>query len=208
MKKLSLVSIALCGSLIFGGIGSTAFGEQLTETDSLEVNLASYPIEKEKPKANQGLTGRHSVKTSIECANGLKEYYAIKEAEEEAKRIAEEMASASKRQKSSRSYSGGSSNYTSGGSGVLTRSGGVNYFGGRRETWYSTNEPGQTVTAKPIPGRNVGSDGVIRDAEGYVCVATHQSDYKFGEVIDTSFGPGKVYDTGCARGTTDIYTTW
>lgn len=103
----------------------------------------------------------------------------------------------------SNSYSNG--NYIFTGSG-LTKSGGVYYYNGRKETWYSTNEAGQMVTAINIPGRYVGSDGIIRDANGYICVAA--SDVPLGSTIETSLGTGKVYDTGCANGTTDIYTNW
>ena len=101
-------------------------------------------------------------------------------------------------------YSGGSSgSYISNGYG-LTRSGGVYYFNGRRETWYS-----QRVLhggGLNIPGRYVAEDGTIRDADGYICVAA--SDLPYGSTIETSLGMGKVYDTGCAAGTTDIYTDW
>ena len=96
-------------------------------------------------------------------------------------------------------------NYISNGSG-LTKSGGVYYYNGRRETWYSQRESGQHITASNIPGRNVGSDGIIRDSNGYICVAA--SDLPLGSTVETSLGIGKVYDTGCANGTTDIYTDW
>lgn len=88
----------------------------------------------------------------------------------------------------------------------LTRENGVVYFEGHRETWYSTKEPGQTVTAWEIPGKHVAEDGTIRDADGYVCIAS--SDHRKHTVILTSVGVGKVYDTGCSHGTMDIYTTW
>lgn len=101
------------------------------------------------------------------------------------------------------SYSSGGS-YQSGGYGVLTKSGGVNWFNGRKETWYSQRVlPGGGLR---IPGRHVGPDGVIRDADGYIVVAA--SDLPYGSIIETSLGTGKVYDTGCAPGTTDIYTDW
>lgn len=133
---------------------------------------------------------------------------AQKKAAEEAARIEQEKAAAKQKSVTKSSGSSGVSyNYPSG-SGVLTKSGGVNRYNGMRETWYSTREAGQTVTARPIPGRYTGSDGIIRDKDGYVCVATHQSDHKFGEVVQTSHGAGKVYDTGCNKGTVDIYTEW
>lgn len=90
----------------------------------------------------------------------------------------------------------------------LTRSNGVVHYNGHRETWYSTSEYGQTVTARHIPGKHVAEDGTIRDQDGYVCVATSQSYMKFGSRLMTSRGPAKVYDCGCAYGTVDIYTVW
>lgn len=84
----------------------------------------------------------------------------------------------------------------------LTKSAGVNYYNGRRETWYSSNVLYHYMTSQ----WTVGSDGVYRDADGYVIVAA--SDLPYGSVIDTSLGSGKVYDSGCASGTSDIYTAW
>lgn len=86
----------------------------------------------------------------------------------------------------------------------LTKSGGVNWHNGRKETWYSQRVlPGGGLN---IPGRYVASDGTIRDADGYIVVAA--SDLPYGSVVNTSLGSGKVYDTGCAPGVTDIYTDW
>lgn len=90
----------------------------------------------------------------------------------------------------------------------LTKSNGSIKYNGHRETWYSTNEPGQTVTATYIPGKHVASDGTIRDEDGYICVATDQDFYQYGDVVMTSVGPGKVYDCGCSYGTVDVYTSW
>ena len=88
----------------------------------------------------------------------------------------------------------------------MTRSKGVVYFNGHKETWYSVNEPGGVSTARPIPGKHVASDDTIRDADGYICVAS--SDLPFYSVVMTSMGPGKVYDCGCRSGKIDIYTVW
>lgn len=90
--------------------------------------------------------------------------------------------------------------------GHLTRSGGVYYYNGHKETWYSTNEAGGKTTAVPIPGKHVADDGTIRDEDGYICVAS--SDLKMYSIVMTSVGPGKVYDTGCSHGTIDVYTNW
>ena len=88
----------------------------------------------------------------------------------------------------------------------LTASRGALYFNGHKETYYSERVlPG---TALDIPGRHVADDGTIRDYEGFISVA---SDYSFmpkGTILMTSLGPAKVYDTGCAYGTIDIYVSW
>lgn len=88
----------------------------------------------------------------------------------------------------------------------LTRQAGVVYYGGHKETYYSENVlPGPGLA---IPDRHHGDDGTIRDADGYICVATDYNFLPYGSIIVTSLGPGKVYDTGCAWGTVDIYTCW
>lgn len=84
----------------------------------------------------------------------------------------------------------------------LTKSGGVNYYEGRKETWYSSN----TLYHKDTANWTAGSDGVYRDKDGFVVAAA--SDKPQGSTIETSFGTGKVYDSGCANGVTDIYTNW
>lgn len=88
----------------------------------------------------------------------------------------------------------------------LTRQAGVVYYDGHKETYYSENVlPGPGLS---IPDRHHGDDGTIRDADGYICVATDYSFLPYGSIIVTSLGLGKVYDTGCAWGTVDIYTCW
>ena len=83
------------------------------------------------------------------------------------------------------------------------RKAGVVYQNGYRYTYYSEKVlPGKGLN---IPGRY--SDGnFVRDKDGYICVAS--SDLKKGTVVDTPFGKGKVYDTGCPSGTIDIYCSW
>lgn len=86
----------------------------------------------------------------------------------------------------------------------LTPQKGVVYYNGHRETYYSQKVlPGGGLD---IPGRHVAEDGTVRDGEGYICVAS--SDYSKGTVVETSLGTAKVYDSGCASGTVDIYTNW
>jgi len=87
---------------------------------------------------------------------------------------------------------------------VLTKEGGVNWYNGRKETWYSQRVlPGGGLD---IPGRHVDERGLICDVDGYICVAA--SDLAYGSIVATSLGLGKVYDSGCEAGVTDIYTDW
>lgn len=88
---------------------------------------------------------------------------------------------------------------------LTKKNGSIDVFG-HHETWYSTNEASGKVTAWEIPGKHIADDGTIRDEDGYICVAS--SDHKKHEIVMTSVGPGKVYDTGCSHGTIDVYTNW
>ena len=91
-------------------------------------------------------------------------------------------------------------------SNALTPSRGAQYFDGHKETYYSERVlPGNGLN---IPGRHVADDGTVRDGEGYISVAADPAFMPRGTVLMTSMGPAKVYDTGCAYGTIDIYVNW
>ncbi len=105
-------------------------------------------------------------------------------------------------EKAEAATSSGSYNMPSG-SGILTWSGGVNYFNGHMETWYTMREWKGELG---IPGMYIGSDGIVRDCDGYICVAS--DDDPKGTIIETSLGTGKVYDCGPGHGIIDIYTDW
>ena len=109
---------------------------------------------------------------------------------------------------SSNNTSSDSSNSGSGGyvipSGGLTPSKGRIWYNGHTETYYSQKVlPGGGLA---IPGRHIASDGTIRDADGYIVLAS--DDYPRGTVVETSLGAGKVYDTGRGSGNIDLYTDW
>ena len=94
-------------------------------------------------------------------------------------------------------------NYSSSG-GRLTPSGGVFNGPSGKETYYSQQVlPGGGLN---IPGRNVAADGTIRDAEGYIVIASDV--LPKGSITQTSLGTGKVYDTGVGHAGVDIYTDW
>ena len=76
--------------------------------------------------------------------------------------------------------------------------------GGVHYTWYSQRVlPGGGLNELNANGRHV-EGGYVMDGDGYIAVAS--SDHEIGTVLDTPFGQAKVYDTGCASGTVDIYT--
>lgn len=76
--------------------------------------------------------------------------------------------------------------------------------GDYRYTWYSQRVlPGGGLD---IPGRTVNDDGYVTDGDGNICLAS--SDLAYGTVVETPFGTGVVYDTGCDSGTLDVYTDW
>lgn len=79
---------------------------------------------------------------------------------------------------------------------------GVLHWGGWRWTWYSQRVlPGGGLR---IPGRHVDNNGYICDQKGYICLASGSLSY--GTIVKTPFGKkGKVYDSGCASNTLDVY---
>ena len=88
----------------------------------------------------------------------------------------------------------------------LTATKGVVYYNGHKECYYTqTLLPGEGLY---LPGRHVAEDGTIRDGDGYICVAANLKFIPRYTKVMTTLGPGKVYDTGCAYGTVDIYTDW
>lgn len=82
---------------------------------------------------------------------------------------------------------------------------GVIRWGGYRWTWYSERVlPGGGLK---ILGRHTDNLGYVKDGDGYICLASN--DLKKGSIVDTPFGAkGKVYDSGCASGTLDVYVGW
>ena len=83
------------------------------------------------------------------------------------------------------------------------KSAGVWYDNNYRYTWYSSN----VLYHYRTPEWTAGSDGIYRDRDGSVVVAS--SDLPQGTVVEgTPFGACKVYDSGCASGTLDVYTNF
>lgn len=79
---------------------------------------------------------------------------------------------------------------------------GVIHYNGYSFTWYSS----RVLRHYRTDEWSAGEDGIYRDDEGYVIVSS--SDLSQGSTVDTPFGAGKVYDSGCPSGTIDVYTNF
>lgn len=84
----------------------------------------------------------------------------------------------------------------------LTQQSGVNYYGGRTETYYSSN----VLYHYRTPEWTVDEEGFYRTNEGYYVVAA--SDMNQGTTFEGSKGTCIVLDSGCSAGTTDYYVAW
>lgn len=74
-----------------------------------------------------------------------------------------------------------------------------------RWTWYSENV--LSGGGLNIPNRHVDENGYVCDGEGYICLSS--SVLPKGTIIETPFGKsGKIYDSGCASDTIDVYTSF
>lgn len=161
--------------------------------DNLIEELGDFLDDEQKEVALNSQT-RMTTAPSMSTYNQAKsEFEAIAEQAEAA--YEEYIKSIAKHYSSTSSYG-----YVENGGG-LTRSGGVNWFNGHRETWYSSNASYHYRTGE----WTLGSDGIYRDSDGYIVVASPKG--ANGDIIDTSLGAGKAYDH-CPGGSVDIYTAW
>ena len=83
----------------------------------------------------------------------------------------------------------------------LTKSKGAQYFidskgVSHRETYYDLNMSVVMQSCGQGGRYTVRVDGAKIDADGYIIVAANYANYPKCSVVETSMGPGKVYDTG------------
>lgn len=116
------------------------------------------------------------------------------EAEQEAKRKAEEEEAARLATFEGKERSGSG----------LTKSAGVNYYNGHKETYYSSN----VLYHYRTPEWVCDDEGFWRTTDGYYVVAANSGEYSQGTIIDTSKGKAMVLDSGCSYGTIDFYVNW
>ena len=86
----------------------------------------------------------------------------------------------------------------------LNKSKGRVKFNGHWETWFSMKRfPLQLLK---VPGVHVDQRGLVLDRDEYIVVFTTL--VKIREIIETSLGMGKRYDTCDIADTVDICTYW
>ena len=84
----------------------------------------------------------------------------------------------------------------------LNKPSGVNYYNGRKETYYSSRVLYHYRTVEWL----LDEEGFYKTANGYYVVAA--GDMPQGTVFEGSKGLCCVLDSGCAAGTTDYYVNW
>lgn len=185
--------------------------------DSLEVRAqiimnmyGDYATDDERAVLQGCIDGAGSLLTMEEVDAKSAELDELRSALEDAKREALESAAAEAEAAEAAQASYGNAGYVpsytaaayyANGSG-LTRSSGVNNYNGRRETYYSSNVLYHHRTGEWTQD----AEGFWRDSDGYYVVAA--GDKAQGSTFTGSKGECKVYDSGCAAGTTDYYTGW
>lgn len=98
--------------------------------------------------------------------------------------------------------------------GVLTPSGGVNYVGDQKETYYNLpmKRVVQNAHDRGITGEYWVRDDGCKMLGDYIMVAANQSVHPYGTLVETSLGTGIVVDTGEFAATNalqiDIAVTW
>ena len=76
---------------------------------------------------------------------------------------------------------------------------------GNTYTWYY-HDIGDGPIDDRIPGCHYDENGVAYDEDGYIAVARSDYDPEVETIIDTPYGPAKLYDSCPIYGNVDIYT--
>ena len=193
---VNAIMSALCSGNVSDGIRELAAWQSIAEWSDTNIQT----LVSDKAAADQAKADADAAVSEAQTARDAAEQAydaALKEQEEARKKAAATssgVANASSIVDNSGSVNGGFMTVPQ------MKSRGVVYYNGWRFTYYSeTVLPGNGLN---IPGRHV-SDGKVCDADGYICVAS--STLPKGTIVDSPLGTGRVYDSGCAAGTLDLY---
>lgn len=165
-------------------LGSYVDSETMAELDGIDTTTFKYIEDVE----NQ-ITKFTEVKTQAEQAK------AIAEADAKRRAMTYQQTSSS----TNYSYGGGNGN-------GLTAQSGVNYYNGRKETYYNLDMSGviNNAQAMGIQGNYWVRDDGVKMYGDYVIVASQDAK---GTIVDTSLGTGITLDY-CPAGTVDVATNW
>lgn len=202
--KKAGVTIVMVGTLCI-----CAIPVQAEQVETYDVNVKKIEIAAEANDSTTSVIEEILAEKKAAAEAEQERLRLEEEARLEAERLAAEEAAKAEQEAIEASRQAASNNaqassYDVSSDGVLTKSGGVNYFNGQKETYYSQRVlPGGGLD---IPGRHVASDGTIRDDADYIVVASDRQSK--GETGMCSLGAYKVYDTGVGHDGIDIYTDW
>lgn len=173
--------------------------QMLSKTKTFKANYSDYMTEKQSKRLKV-------INTNIKKASHLDDFIQInknfKQLKKDVKKTKEKVLAEYAAQQAAYFGSVPSGSTSSSGYSGNFKSQGVIDNGGTRYTWYSSNDAYHYRTGE----WSAGSDGFYRDKNGYLVVAS--SDYSQGTTVNTPWGPGKVYDSGCAPGIIDMYTNY
>ena len=198
---VNAIMSALCSGNVSEGIKQLAAWQSIAEWSDTNIQT----LMNDKAAADQAKADADAAVSEAQTARDAAEQAydaALKEQEEARKKAAAASSASTSSGVASVSSIVDNSGSVSGGfitvAQMKTR--GVVYYNGWRFTYYSeTVLPGNGLN---IPGRHV-SDGKVCDADGYICVAS--STLPKGTIVDSPLGTGRVYDSGCAAGTLDLF---
>lgn len=198
-----LVSMTLC----FGACGNESKDNSQVETTAVTTTVAPTTI---APTTVAPTTVKPTEKATEPTTKAVE---AAKDSEEEKEDINEDGSNSSSNYVDDNNDvpANDNGNDSVGGAAVYSpdefQNAGVISWGGYEWTYYSELIlPGDGLN---IPGWHTTSDGYVCDGDGYVVLAADLSMLPRYSVVDTPFGyTGKVYDTGCAYGTLDVYVGW
>ena len=173
--------------------------QMLNKTKTFKANYSDYMTEKQNKRLKVINANIKKVSRLDDFAQIEKDFKKLKK---DVKKTKEKVLAEYAAQQVVYSEPTSSGSTSSGGYSGNFESQGVVYNGGTRYTWYSSNAAYHYRTGE----WSAGSDGFYRDKNGYLVVAS--SDYSQGTTVNTPWGPGKVYDSGCASGTIDMYTNY
>lgn len=204
-RKFTVVSISLLLIVMCSIAGFSIYQTVKTDWESITCCTNLFDIEKAYASELNSNTSEN-LNSVISTILQKQEEHELKLAEEavRAQEIAQQEAQQSYQYTTytEPTYTQSSSSYDSD-----FKSAGVVHDNGYRYTWYSQNVlPGGGLTELNNNGRHVNSEGFVCDGDGYIAVAS--SDHAKGTIISTPFGEAKVYDSGCASGTIDVYTNY